>query len=403
MDDDAAATWGALNEVRRLREENYRAYFDWRQSQYGRTAAIVGTVLLVVGLVILAGLLAIALVQGWPPDVFTWVVFTLVAALGPGLLLVAGTVFVLRSRWHRRLLERYDGRRAAQVQWRLALDELARRWSGQVETDGVGPACRFLIKHWSDRSRQLVVNPISGDSGDRLTLTAVAHDHPVLVQVTDLLEAGGDFSPPVLVVLVACPLDPDGARLKPGETNPGRWLAEQGFRIGWTRAGAYASQAGPADALLNEADLDQVVSAVALLCADAPAGVRVAAPAPVVRNRSAAPDLVAEEFLAALSSGDGVGALSCADPDLTASLVYELRPEDVISVVDSCSARPVTWKPGSLMIAGAGRIHRFATTYAKRPADEVEVHLWRRDDGWRVCGYKAGPDLILGIEHDDSD
>src|SRR5437879_5645378 len=97
----------------------------------------------------------------------------------------------------------------------------------------------------------MVIAPIPGERNDRLTLTATVHGHPVLLQIIDLLEPVGDFSPPALAVFVACPLDPASATTEPGQTTAGQWLVEQGLRIGWNRAGAYALHGGPADALLT--------------------------------------------------------------------------------------------------------------------------------------------------------
>lgn len=401
MDTDAAATWGALNEVRRLREQTDQDD-EWWRDQAGRPAAVAGLILSGAGVLGLA-LFPAALWLGRPDDPGNWVVLVLFTLLVPGFLLGCGLAVLIGRRSKRRKLAAYEARRTAQDDWRRVLTQLAGRWGGTVESDGVGPACRYLIEHWPDRAPRLAVNPITGDRGDRLTLTAVVRERPVLVQVADLLEPGGDFTPPVLVVLVACPLDPDTARVLPVQTPRGQWLAERGFKVGWTRAGVYGAHPGPATALLTETELDRVLGTLAQLCRDAPAGTPVAAPAPVPGPAGSESEDVAMAFLGALAAGESVAASACADPNLGAGRPEELRPDELLAAVDRLRARPVEWELRGSVIGGSRRIHRFRTTFADRLDGEVAVHLNQRLGRWRVCGYAVGSDLVIGVEHEFPD
>jgi hypothetical protein len=394
--DESARYWGALNDLRQLHEDIYGRLND---AQHGHSALLPGVLFLGLGAAGVAGL-TLATVLGGPPEGWLdWLVFAILYAV-PGLLLVGG-VWALVDRGTRlRKTQAYGERRPAYDGWRGALAALADRWDGEVGSGGIRSACIFLIDHWPDQAPQMVIAPIQGDRNNRLTLTAIVQGHPVLLQIIDLLEPVGDFSPPALAVLVACPLDPASATAEPGQTPAGRWLTERGLRIGWNRAGAYALHGGPADALLTVESLEQVAETLVRLCRSAPAGVRIPEPEPVTRDPSAGPQEVAEHFLRALAARDALGALAYADTLLSVGRLGELTPDEVDEAIDDLRARPIGWRPGRLSQSDDTGTYRVKATLTHRPPAELSVHIARRRGRWLVSGYSVGTEQVIGVEHD---
>jgi hypothetical protein len=397
--EENARYWGALNSIRQLREEIYGRSVPLDDDQDGYSALLLGVVILGLGAVGAAGL-ALATMLGGPPERWLeWLIFAILSAV-PALLLVGGVWALVCRRVHLRKIQAYGERRPAHDGRRSVLAALADRWDGEAGSGGIRSACLFLIDHWPDQAPQMVIGPIGRERNDRLTLTATAYGQPVLMQIIDLLEPIGDFSSPALAVLVACPLDPASATAEPGETPAGRWLTERGLRIGWNRAGAYALHCGPADALLTVESLEQVAQTLVRLCRTAPAGVPTLEPEPVTRDPSAGPQEVAEHFLRALAARDALGALTYADPLLSAGRPSELTLDEVDEAIDDLRARPIDWRQGRLFQSDDTGTYRFKATFTHRPAAELSVYITLRQGRWLVCGYSVGTKQVIGINHD---
>ena len=394
--DDNARYWGALNGIRQLREDAYAEYFA---HQHGESGLGAGLAALGLGAACAAGL-ALSAVLGPPESWSDWLTFAAVAALLPGLLLVAGVTMLVQRGARLRKIESYDERRPAHEDRRGVLAALADRWDGEVGFGGIRSARLFLIDHWPDQAPQLVIAPIPGERNGRLTLTATADGHPVLLQIIDLLEPVGDFSPPALAVLVACPLDPVSATTAPERTPAGEWLTEQGLRIGWNRAGAYALHGGPADALLTVESLEQVAETLLRLCRAVPEGIRIPEPEPVIWDRSAGPREVAEHFLRALATREALGVLAHADTSLSAGRPGELTLDEVNEAIDDLRARPVGWRRGGVNQSGGAGTYHFKATFTHRPPSALSVHITRRQNRWLICGYSVGNERIIGVDHD---
>ena len=413
---DAARYWGALNRLRSASLDHYTKCAAHAQAQVSTSARFVYRAI---------AAFSVVWITGW-----TWLclagddseanILGLVIFDGIGIFMLVVAAGLMRQ-WHagRRGVRHYATRDWARASWRQALAGLAERYTGTVETAGIARACRFLEEHHPERAPILLMRHQGGAVEEHWTLTGQLEACPLLVQIIDFMVPGTAPRPPVLLVLVVCPMElppavnppTDGPfrtspPMKLEETATHHDLVEKGLLVRWTAAGAYALHPGPADALLNEASMEWVANTLLAFCRSSPTtNAAPAAPAnPAALSDEDATDheRVLEAFLQALRDHDALGALAHAHPQLFPSLAREPTPEELDQAIDAAHARPIRWE--RTRITSAGAINRYLQVdFVDRASAEVAVYLTQLDSGrWTVCGYTVSMELVLGIEFVDS-
>jgi hypothetical protein len=105
-------------------------------------------------------------------------------------------------------LAAYEARSAEREGWRAVLASLAQRWGGTLETTGTDLLTTFLVEHWPERVPWQLLRGFRTAGEDRLTVAATVGGLPTLVHVVDFWQPHPTRRPPVLFLLVACPLAP---------------------------------------------------------------------------------------------------------------------------------------------------------------------------------------------------
>jgi hypothetical protein len=437
---ERARYWGALNRLRQIAERDYggggRAIASERQTR------VIGWVVGGIGVAFI--LPEIALVRS-VRDLSEYAVLGVLAAVG--LLLTVVAVNIVRASIRASRSRRaYDDRGARREACRRGLQALAARCEGRVD-DGVGAGRRFLADHWPDRApAALLVVPaeIAQDAGEaRVTLTGKLDGCPLLVSFVDFASESGRYGvrPPVLVVLVASPLDaptdPPGALplALPCETTrvpqePFRTSARQleemdsyrdlvrdGFSIHWTRAGIAAVRDGAERESLDVENIERIAQSARELCRISPKSRDAPqTPAPLPDFDESSCRAVLEAFLGALNEGDTVGVLARAHPRLFLGWPMEPSPAALLAVVDAAGVRPFSWEHdvyvhassgGTRTLDQLGQVDRsdvdcinlaMTITHAGRKLG-ANVCMLRLDGrSWQVTGYTVGSKQLLGVE-----
>ena len=312
----------------------------------------------------------------------------------------------------------YATRAPLREAWRRTLDELGAAWNGRVESDGVGPGCRFLAEHYPECAPMMMLLHQGGSSEEvRLSLTGTVGHCPVFVEIIDFAHQPGRFvRPPIMVVFLACRMDltpppelPKDAPFrtvppppKLDETEPHRALKAKGLVVGWTWAGAYAIHDGPADALLSAASLAWIADTLFAFCRAAPATEHALAPIAPVEDGGADYDRVIDAFLSALRDRHALGALAHAYPNLFPASGREPTPALLDEAIDGAGARPRRWE--RVGVTDNGEIDRSLKIDLGGPdLVQASVYLTRLEVSgrWTVCGYTVGSKLVIGHEFVD--
>lgn len=403
----AARYWGVLN---RLRDTATVCYAEARAASGPRRHTTLNVIVAVVIIVGVAWLVTLGVyaatggsivtgLDGEPGPMAENLVANTMLAL-PGLAFVGfGARAAVGLRRRAREGAEYDERRGEREAWRRAFDELGSSWGGTVSADGIGAAMRFLADHHPECAPVVLLHHQAGNEEDRITLVATKGDAPLLVQVIDNSKAGEHLQPPVLVVLVASPIDMESTHLD--KTAAHGALTKRGFVVGWTAAGAYAIHPGPL-APYARGDLSAVIRSVVDLCRSARMtyGLPRAPRPPMLDIDESDVEVVAAAFLSALRDRDALGALALAHPMLFPRGPREPTAADLDRAIDGARARPTQWEPAS--VTNAGDVRRgVRAQFADRPDAEAHVHLSMIGDRWTVAGYAVGNEQVIGLEFEE--
>lgn len=260
------------------------------------------------------------------------------------------------------------------------------------DDNGVVPAAQFLIEHWPDRAPELLLFRQSREE-HRLSLVSERAGRPLLVQILDVAEPPKHMKPPVLTLLVASPMDPGATGLD--ETESGRALIADGFRLGWTHAGAFAIHYGPAS--LSKDDIDRAADALAAVALSSKGAEPLAPIEPEIADDASTIEL----FLEALRDRDHLGALAHTDP-LIFGGPLEPAPEDLERLVDNKRLRPLSWKAtgNKQSVNDNDCLHTLTAELDGRTDKNLHVYVTKRVGAWLVRGLSTDAELLVGFDFD---